>query len=536
MNKQKLLVKELSGKDDHRMIASSNKRIAKNTVMLYTRMLLSMTVSLYTSRIVLNTLGVVDYGIYNIVGGIVTALAFMNGALSMSTSRFLTYELGKGNHKALKKTFSASLTIHFTIAMIVLIFAETIGLWYVQNKLVVLPGRQEAALWAYQFSIIASMIQLTQVPYNSTLIAHERMQVFAYIGIYDVFSKLFVVYLLGLSRNFDLLKVYSVLVVISSASTATIYRIYCKKQFAECAYQWAWDRNILTKMINFSGWSMLSNFSWIFIAQGSSLILNLFFGPAINAAQAIALQVNGAVSNFAYNFRTAINPQIIKLYANGQKQKMFTLVYRSGKYSYFILLFLILPLILETEYILKIWLKEIPHHSIKFTRLTLIYTLMQVFDASFVIVLQAIGRIKENAIIGTVLGVIILLPLTYTLIAKGYSPDSFYYLMVGYTLILSIVVKPYLLNKIADMKYYNFIIKMLFPVIIVTLTSIILPVLIIMYLESSRMRFVLVGIVSSTSIGLSVLYFGMSRDARVKIYKILLAYVKHTISILRNLF
>lgn len=499
------------------MSSSANQRIAKNTALLYFRMLLTMGVNLYASRILLDVLGVDNYGIYNVVGGVVVLFSFLNTAMSVSTSRFLTFELGRGEYYKLKMTFSAALNIHIVIAFIVFILAETIGLWFVLNKLVIPPQRMTAAIWVYQFSVLSSMVSLTQVPYNASIIAREEMNIFAYISIVDVSLKLLIVFALTWISGFDKLILYSILFFLASIITASAYRIYTKYKYEECSFSLCWDKSLYIKMIKFSGWSLLSNFSWIMVNQGSSILLNMFFGPAMNAAQAIAVQVNTAISNFVSNFRTAVNPQIIKLYANNEKEKMFDLVFQSSVYSYFILLFLILPVFLETEFLLNVWLKKTPENTVLFVKLILLCTLIQTFDAAFVVVLQAVGRIKENALLGSALGIMFLLPVTYALFLYGFKAQVLYYIMIFNAFVLSFVVKPYLLYKIVGMNIQSYFNKVVLPVIKVSLFSIVIPVVTVLYMDAGILRFFVLGVVSVLSVSLSVYYLGMDRILRNKI-------------------
>lgn len=504
------------------MISSSNKRIAKNTVMLYFRMLFILIVTLFTSRIVMNVLGVENYGIYNVVGGVVVLFTFLNVALSVSTSRYLTFELGKQNRDQLKKVFSAALTIHVAIAFIVFLLAETVGVWFVFHKLIIPTERMNAVFWVYQFSILYCVIGMTQVPYKALIIAHERMNVFAYVSIIDVLLKLSVAYLLKWITPFDILVFYAFLIFSSSVIVALIYWIYCKRQYEECTYHWQWDKGLYWQLFNFSGWNFLSDFTWMMLTHGSNILLNLFFGPVVNAAQAIALQANAAVSNFVGNFRTAVNPQIIKLYANNEKAKMFSLVFQSGKYSYFILLILILPILLKTNFILKLWLKNVPEYAVVFVRLILIYTLVQVFNSSLLIVLQAVGRVKENALMAFCLVLLFLFPVTYVLFKFGYNPKYLYYMMIIYAFVSSFGIKPYLLYKIAGMKIAAYYQNVIVPVVKVTSISIIVPIIVTMNIGDSFFCVLSVSFVSVISVGLSVLYLGIDKETKIKIYQMLI--------------
>ncbi|MCI6985875.1 MAG: polysaccharide biosynthesis protein, partial [Bacteroidales bacterium] len=289
---------------------SNNKRIAKNTIMLYIRMFISMVVGLYTSRVVLATLGVEDYGIYGVVGGVVGMMGFLNASMSGATSRFLTFELGKGDKERLAKTFSSALIVHIAIAIIVFILAETVGLWFLCNKLNIPEGRMEAAHWVYQFSILATMLSITQVPYNATIIAHEKMNVYAYMEILNVSLKLLIVYLLTIG-DFDKLKLYAVLTFAVSLIIMMIYRIYCLRHFKESRFHWVWDKTYLTPLLSFSGWNLYGNFGGIAGNQANNFVINSFFGVVMNAAASVAFTVSGIVTQFSSNAMTAFRPQII---------------------------------------------------------------------------------------------------------------------------------------------------------------------------------------------------------------------------------
>ena len=307
---------------------ANNKRIAKNTLLLYFRMLFIMAINLYTSRIVLKILGIEDFGIYNAVGGIVAMFGFLTSAMSISTQRYITYELGKNNLKQLNKIFNTSITIHAVISVIILILAETIGLWFLYNKMTIPIERLNAALWTYQASIASAIILIMSIPYNATIIAHEKMSAFAYISVLEVVLKLAIVYLLLIS-NFDKLKLYSTLILIVQLIIRIIYGQYCKKHFLETKIHFIKDKSLFKEMLSFAGWNLWGNCAGIASTQGVNILLNIFFGPHINAARGIAVQVQGAVNQFASNFQTAINPQITKSYAQGDYNYMHNLIFSS---------------------------------------------------------------------------------------------------------------------------------------------------------------------------------------------------------------
>ena len=325
------------------MATSSNKRIAKNTLLLYFRMLLTIAVGLYTSRVVLNTLGVSDYGIYNVVGGIVSMLAFLNSALTAASQRFIAFELGRGDLSKLRKIFCTSVTIHATLAVIIFIIAETIGLWFINTHLNIDANRMVAANWVYQFSIFTFMLTVLSVPYNSCIVAHEHMNAFAYISILEVTLKLLIVYLL-LVINYDKLTTYGILVFAVALVVQLTYGIYCKRHFEECAYHFILDKKLFKEMFSFAGWSVVGNLGFSFKDQAANVILNLFFGTVINAARGVALQVNGIIAGFSTNFMMALNPQITKQYASGEIESSMKLVYAGSRFSFFYLLLLLYQL------------------------------------------------------------------------------------------------------------------------------------------------------------------------------------------------
>lgn len=327
---------------------SNNKRIAKNTIMLYIRMFISMVVGLYTSRVVLATLGVEDYGIYGVVGGVVAMMGFLNASMSGATSRFLTFELGRGDKDRLAKTFSSALIVHIAIAIIVFILAETVGLWFLCNKLNIPEGRMEAAHWVYQFSILATMLSITQVPYNATIIAHEKMDVYAYMEILNVTLKLLIVYLLTIG-NFDKLKLYAVLTFAVSLIIMMIYRIYCLRHFKESRFHWVWDKTYLTPLLSFSCWDLYGNACVTARQQGTNFLVNIFFGVTYNAASSVATTVNGVVLGLTFTLIPALQPQIVKRYAVGDIKGMQSLMNNGIKYFSLLYLALLFPFLMEAD-------------------------------------------------------------------------------------------------------------------------------------------------------------------------------------------
>ena len=437
--------------------AENNKRIAKNTLLLYFRMILIIIVGLYTSRVVLNTLGVSDYGIYNVVGGIVAMLAFLNSAMVAASQRFISFELGTGNMEKLKKVFCTSVSIHIVLAFIILLIAETLGLWFVNTHLNIPPERMEAANWVYQCSILTLLVTIVSVPYNSCIVAHEHMKAFAYVSIVEAVLKLLIVYLLLLG-NFDKLIFYAILVVAVALIIRIIYGIYCKRNFEECTYRFVFDKQLFKEMFAFAGWSIIGNFGFAFKDQGSNVILNLFFGTAVNAARGIALQVNGIISNFSNNFTMALNPQITKQYAAGDVEASVKLVYAGCRYSFYLLLLIAVPVMINIDYLLQLWLGTVPEYTSQFLMLALIAALIDVMARPLVTALQATGRIKIFQIVICIV-VLCELPLAYVILHYGGKPYWAMYPTIFVTFV-GLFVRFFILQKmISAYQLHSFVIK-----------------------------------------------------------------------------
>jgi O-antigen/teichoic acid export membrane protein len=479
-----------------------------------------MGVSLYTSRIVLNTLGVEDFGIYNVVGGVVMMLSFLNSSMSTATQRFLSFEIGKNDYGQLKNVFSMSVNIHAIIAVAIFVLAETIGLWFLNAKLNIPVERMVAANWVYQFSVLSFMVTVLSVPYNATIIAHERMNVYAYVSIVEVVLKLAIVFAL-VWFGYDKLKMYAILIFCVSVIVWVIYRFYCRRNFMESNYSFFWDKSLYKTLMNFAGWNIFGNLAWVMMNQGLNLLLNIFFGPIVNAARGIAFQVNAAVVIFVNNFRIAINPQIIKSFAVGDNEYMKKLVFEGAKYSFYLLLFLTLPMLLETNIILKIWLKIVPDYAVIFCQLVLVSTLIQCFDASFGIVFQAIGKIKENQLMsgGTYL---LILPVSYVLLKLNFPPPAVFWVQIAVTIIVAFVIKFYLLTKMFSMRPMDYLEKLILPVLKVSMLAIIMPILVKISMAEGFLRLFLVSCTSIFSVLVTIYYIGMNKETRLKTKNILM--------------
>lgn len=498
---------------------SSNKTIAKNTVFLYFRMMFTMVVALFTSRVILDKLGVDDYGIYQAVGGIVGFLSFINGALSTGSSRFFTFALGEGDEMKLKKTFSTTLTIHIGLALIIALVAETAGLWFLYNKMVISPDRMDAAVWVFHLSIVTAVFTLTQVPYNASIISHERMSVYAYTSIVEVSLKLLVCYLLTIG-DFDRLKLYAVLLCLVQVGMMSFYRFYCSHHFSETHYSpRLYDKGTLREIAGFSGWSLFANGSIALNSQGILILLNMFFSPAVVSARAISLQVNMAANQFVSNFRTAANPQIVKRYAAKDYEGSKSLLLSSTKYSYYLMWLLSLPICLLAAPLLSAWLKVVPEYTVVFLQLIVIQSLFQVFDTSFYTALYAKGQLRENALISPTLG-FIQFPIIYVLFRMGCSPLALSWTNMVLYAILGFVVKPILIIRIVNYTWRD-VFSVFRPCLWVTLLSLPLPLLAATFIDIfTILGFLAVGIVCIVSIAVAVWAVGIDREMRMKVIKI----------------
>lgn len=399
--------------------SANNKRIAKNTLMLYIRMLLIMGVNLYTSRIILQALGVDDFGLYNIVGGVVVLFTFINNAMVASTQRFLNYELGRNNPEEAQKVFSASLSIHFAIAAVFLILAETVGLWFLNTYIQIPPGRETAANWVYQFTIITSIINIIRTPYNASIIAHERMSFYAYISIIEVVLKLLVVYLVYLFA--DRLISYAALITIVTLIVFGGYYLFCRKKFPICRYKFEYNKQRYLSIASFSGWSLFGSTANMGAQQGLNILLNIFFGVATNAAIGIANQVSHAIYTFVSNFQTAFNPQIVKTFAAKQHNDFYNLIYNTSRYSFFLLFALALPISIYCSEILNLWLTDVPDYAKEFCIIMIVSSLFDALSGPLWMSVYASGKIKSYQITISCL-LFSTLIFAYLVAKLGYNP------------------------------------------------------------------------------------------------------------------
>lgn len=493
-------------------ISENNKRIARNTLLLYARMLFMMLISLYTSRLFLQILGVEDYGIYNVVGGIVSMFSLISGSLSASISRFITFELGRNDIQRLKVVFSTSVNIQICLALFIMVLAEIFGVYFLNYKMNIPPDRMYAANWVLQFSIITFMVNLISVPYNATIIAHEKMGTFAYMSLFEVFMKLLFLYMLYITP-FDKLITYSVCLMIISLLVRFIYGIYCKRNFTECTYEFIIDKSLFKSMTGFAGWNFFGSGSYLLMTQGVNILINIFFGVTLNAARGIANQVDSAVNQFVGNFTMAINPQITKYYASGNIKEMHKLVYNGSKYSFFILWILALPILLETEYIMSLWLGQVPEYSVLLLRLTLAISLVSVVSNTLITSMLATGNIKKYQIIVGGMGMLVFI-LSYISFKIGFSVESAYLIHL-FIFILQLVARLFLLRNMIDLNIKDFLKEVILKDLTIVAISSVASVLLFLQMETSFIRFIIICIASFVINVLSILFIGMSFKERM---------------------
>lgn len=469
---------------------ANNKRIAKNTLLLYFRMIIIMVVTLFTSRIVLDALGETNYGIYNVVGGVVTMFSVLSSSLSGAISRFITYELGKKNIEHLKLIFSTSVNIQIIMSIIIFVLCEIIGVWFLNEKMNIPNERMEAANFILHCSIMTFVINLISVPYNATIIAHEKMSAFAYISILEVSLKLLVAYLIYLSP-FDKLKVYALLILLISAILRLIYGFYCKHHFEEAHYNFKLlDKKIFKEMSSFAGWNLFGNTAYMLNTQGINMLINIFFGVTTNAARAIAIQVDTAVQQFVNNFMTAINPQITKSYANGDSEYMYKLVCRGTKFSFFIMYIFIVPIVLEAETILKIWLNQVPADTTIFMRLVVISSLASLIGNSLYCAIQATGNIKRYQIIVTSVGCLVF-PFTWIAFKLG-APAYSTYIIYAILYFSLNFIRLSTLRRLMNFNVKYFIYKVFAKIGLCAILCFIMPGMIAYLMPPSIVRFFIV--------------------------------------------
>lgn len=478
---------------------SNNSRIAKNTLYMYFRSMFTMLVSIYSSRVILNTLGVEDYGIYNIVGGVVSMFTIISATFTSSTQRFITFELGKKDKQRTSEVFSSSLIIHLILAISILLIIEFVGVWFLNNKLIIPENRLNAANWVFQFSIISFAIQLLNIPFRATILANEKMKAFAMIDMLQAVLKLLILYLI-VFISFDKLILYAGLILVLTLLITFIYIYYCKKNFPECNFTRVKNRQIYKEILGFSGWNFIGTSSSVLTTQGLNILINLFWGVRVNAARGIAMQVENAVRQLVDNFMLSLNPQITKSYSGNDLDYMLMLVEKGARFSFYLMFLLSIPIIFETETILSIWLKMVPEYAVIFVRLSIIFTLSQTFSNTLVTAMMASGKIKSYQI---TIGIFQILnfPISYYFLKIGLPPYIIYIVTIINN-IICIFLRILFVQKTLKVSMKKYVDNVIFKSFSISILSSIIPLVIVLNFPESFIRLI------STSL-LGIIVFGM---------------------------
>ncbi len=491
---------------------SLNKRIAKNTLALYVRSIIVMLVSLYTSRVVLETLGADDFGIYNVVGSVVVLFSFIQGAMATAVQRYLNFELGRDDKNAVSRVFSMSMTVHIMIALIVVVLSETIGLWFLNTQMQIPSGRHIATQWVYQFSVLTCCVNILRIPYNATIIAYEKMSFYAYVSILEVFLKLSVVFLLVFS-NGDRLILYSILMLIVPIIISVAYVFFCRKKFTTCSYSLFWDKKLFEEIFGFSAWSLFGSMANLGASQGINVLLNIFCGVVVNAAMGLAQQVNSAVSQFIVNFQTAFVPQLVKLYARNEYEKFVHLIFRSSKLSYFLILLIGLPVLTYTRPLLEIWLHSVPEYTVQFTRLMILFSMIDAMSGPLWNSVQATGKIRNYQILMSSI-IAINVPAAYVILKLGGSPIIVLVVRVIINFITHLV-RIFYLRRLFEFPSLPYIKDIMSRIVFVSIVAMPLPLLMMRKVPTPtvwQLLFFLVIIVLQTAV--FVFLLGLSQGER----------------------
>ena len=492
--------------------SSANKRIAKNTLVLYVRMLFTMGISLFTSRVILQTLGVEDYGISSVVGGVISMFTFINAAMVSSTQRYLNFELVRGDANQLRSVFSSSLQIHALIALAIIVLSETVGLWFLNEKLVIPEARMTAAMWVYQCSILSCAVSIMSTPYNAVIVAHEKMSAFAYISILDVSLKLLVVYLLVV-LPFDKLIILAILNLLVQLFIRYIYTLYCHRYFPESYFQFWFNKTLFKEMFGFAGWSFWGNLAAILYTQGLNMMLNIFFGPIVNAARGIAVQVQSAVQQFVGGFQTALNPQITQNYASNNLPQLHSLMFRRARFSFLLLFFLSLPVLMETNFILTLWLKTVPDDAVIFTQIMICISLIYTTANPCIIANQATGKVKiYQMVVGGIL--LLILPISYVVLKLG-APAYSVFIVHFCIESLAQFSRMYMLRKLIHLPLWQYMKNIYIPIVSTVVIAIILPLVVRLQFAEGWLRFLAVGFTCVLSVGASSYFIGFTKQERV---------------------
>lgn len=490
---------------------ADNARLAKNTMFLYFRMIFIMAVTLYTSRVVLRVLGVEDFGIFNVVAGVVAMFGFLNSSMSATTQRFISFSLGRGDDN-LNKVFSTCVLTHALIALGVLVLVESVGLWFLYNKMIIPEVRMDAAFWVFQFSALSTVVTVMSIPFNADIIAHEKMSAFAYISIVEVCLKLLIVFLLDVG-NIDKLVLYGFLLLLVQCGIFLTYMGYCLRHFKESRFRFVYEKKLFSEVFSFAGWNLWGYLASILYTQGLNILLNVFFGPVVNAARGLANQVDGAIRLFASNFQMAINPQIVKTYAAKDLESMHKLVFRSSKFSFFLLLALSLPVMIEAPVILRLWLSTVPDWTASFLRLMLVVVIVDSVANPLMTSAAATGRIKlYQSVLGGIQ--LLIVPVAYVVLRMGGEPNSVFVVHICICLI-AFAVRLFIVRGMIGLSIKKYLMEVCVKSGVVTVVATVLPLTLYFSMTNSLLSAIVVVFVSLGSVAVSAYAIGLTKSERV---------------------
>lgn len=497
-------------------VHTKTRRIAKNTVLLYLRSLISLFISLWTSRLVLKGLGVDDYGVYGVVGSFVSMFSIVASSLNGAISRFLNFAMGKGDKEELSNTFAMSLNIMVILSVIVVVLTETFGLWFLFNKMTIPPGRLNAAFWCFQFSVLSSVSSFLVVSFTASIIAHEKMGVFAYIDVGEVVLKFFIALLITFSLgDTDKLILYAALLLSVTLTKQMISRVYAMKHFEECRIRWYWNTRKFWELFSYAGWNFLGKTSGTFSGQGVNMVVNVVYGPAVNAARHLSNTVNHAVSIFVNNFTMAINPQVTQSYASGDHDYMKQLLFRGTKFTFFIMWIIVFPLLLEASFVTDIWLEEVPEHTVNFIRLTLILNTINTFHVVLAMGIRSTGNIMWYQLIFSTLE-FVLFGVVYVLLHRGFVPEWTYTCAIILACI-KVVIMMFLSKYQLKISVREFVFSVMCPSILAAVASVIIPLILYFNMQEGWGRFLVVVPACIVSAGACSFFLGCTPSERERL-------------------
>ena len=492
--------------------SANNKLIVKNTLILYGQTLITLVIGLYTGRIVLDALGVVDYGIYNVVGGVITSLTFITSSLSSATTRYITYGLGKGDMADLKKTFSYILTVHFILAGVIWVLAETVGLWFVKNKLVIPDDRLWVAIWVYQFSVLSFLVNIISAPYNGTVIAHEKMSVFANLNLLNCVLKLLIVYLIIVS-SWDRLLFYAFLVLCVELMNRVMYGVYCSKHFEEIRVRFSLNKAQLKDILSYTWWMSVGNVAFMCCDQGFNILLNMFFGPAVNAARGLAVMIQGQVVSFGANFQSAMKPQIVKNYAEEDVQHMKFLLFSGTKFSFFIVYALALPVMMEIHQFLAWWLVEVPEWTSQFIVIVLLISCVRIISIPLYYGVSATGDLRSYQTSQSLV-LILFLPVAYLVLKLVTVPPTYLFILLLLFHVLCMAISSFYALRKLKISISEFCIKTISPIVGVIVISSVIPLMLRIYMKDSVLSFFLICALAVVCVLGASFYIGCNKEEK----------------------